>query len=92
MRSGFTDPSRAGAPAGALVRGAASPDALALLLTLRAAIVDKGWSETARLSGVDRTVLHRAFPKDMSRRFPHFVTVCLVAQALGFRLGLEPQP
>lgn len=53
---------------------------------LRAEIVRVGWSATARLTGVDRTVLHRAFPVDRKHRGCHFETVCLVAEKLGFEL------
>lgn len=54
---------------------------------LRQAIIRKGWSATARLSGVDRTVLHRAFrPEGDKARMPSFTTVTLVAEALGLRL------
>ena len=52
--------------------------------TLAAETRHVGWSETARRSGIDRTVLHRAF---RNQRLS-FVTVQCVARALGYRLTL----
>jgi DNA-binding phage protein len=60
-------------------------DARAIIDMLREEIKRVGWSETARRSGLDRTSLHRAF-QERQHRFPSFVTVSLVAMALGVKL------
>lgn len=66
-----------------------SSEGLAIVAALREAIVETGWSKTARLCGLDRTVLHRAFPKDITKSGRNFETVCVVARALGYSLGME---
>lgn len=71
-------------------------DGQAVCDQLRVAIVRTGWSATARLTGIDRTVLHRAFPdpRRIGRRarVPSFMTLALVADALGFRLVVTERP
>lgn len=64
-------------------------DAEAICEELRAAIVRTGWSETARRCGIDRTALHRSFRPKRGNGQPSFVTVSLVAEALGLRLSIE---
>jgi len=63
--------------------------ALKIRDALRAAIVEAGWSETARRSGVGRVVLYRAFPKQ-GTRMPGLTTTVRVAAALGLKVTLAP--
>lgn len=55
---------------------------------IRAAIVRMGWSETARRSGVDRTVLHRTFA-EKPRKGPSLRTIERVLPALGLELAVR---
>jgi DNA-binding phage protein len=63
-----------------------TPDGQLICARLRKAIIKTGWSETARRVGMDRTALHRAFAPHRGNRTPSFVTISLVAQALGLKL------
>lgn len=67
-----------------------TPAAQAVCAFLRARIVRTGWSKTGRLTGIDRTALHRAFPDKPTDRAPSFRTIDKVAATFGLRLVLQP--
>lgn len=55
---------------------------------IRAGIERAGWSETARRSGIDRTTLHRNFPKCGSGN-PKLETIVAVLPHVGLELTLS---
>ena len=56
-----------------------------VLAGIREAIERIGWSETARLSGVDRTTLHRCFGRN-GRGHPALATIERVLPHVGLEL------
>lgn len=67
-----------------------TPDGQAVCAQLRAEMIRTGWCEMGRRTGFDRTSLMRAFKGSTPRNFPHFTTVCCVAEALGLKVVLVP--
>jgi DNA-binding phage protein len=48
----------------------------------------RGWSRSARMTGIDRTALHRAF-NPSRQHTPSFKTIMAVARALDIKLIAE---
>jgi DNA-binding phage protein len=63
-------------------------DAFDVIAVLREEVEHIGYSEVARLGGIDRTFLYRAL-RDRTDGCPNFVTVARIAEAVGMRLTVH---